>query len=408
MESEFHNYLLNSIRRQEMQFNDSLILNPVENIPTRAHLLPASSFLHGLYNSDKIRNESQMVETKIQFAGRERISFDVVSIYKKWAKLLGAEDLTMRLLSGLHSHMVIFMAIGDIGDTIMLLPEEAGGHMSTNRILQRLGYHIIPMAIDNDGHKVDVESTLALYRKYTPKFLFIDRSEGLCYEDFTLLISKINCYCIFDASQYLSNILAGQFKNPFDQGFNLVISTIHKNFPGPQRAIAFTKKNDTQWQLLKNKLSTYVSNMHVFSIYSAGLILEEFELIKVYALKMTKNAYLLEKELHKRGLPVIQRKCHETNTHHIWVSLPIKREAFELFRNLEKCGLLTNYRYLPYGLGFGLRLGTSAATYSGLTELHIASLADIISKIYHQGFSLSLKHETRSLIRLIKQHDQNL
>jgi hypothetical protein len=42
--------------------------------------------------------------------------------------------------------------------------------------------------------------------------------------------------CVFDASQYLSNIIAGDYANPFGWGFDLMVASVHKNFPGPQNS----------------------------------------------------------------------------------------------------------------------------------------------------------------------------
>ncbi|MBW1616589.1 MAG: hypothetical protein JRJ49_08680 [Deltaproteobacteria bacterium] len=179
-------------------------------------MYPSNTFLHGLYNTDKVRSLLERAKTKHQFSGRDRISYDIRLIYKEWAKLLRAEDLSMRLLSGLHAHIVVFMAIGDIGDKILLLHEKAGGgHMSTKNILERLGYQIIEMSIDYNNRRINIEETKKIIREKKSHFIFVDRSEGINYEDFSDLIKNTNCYSIFDASQYLANIMANEFKSPF-------------------------------------------------------------------------------------------------------------------------------------------------------------------------------------------------
>lgn len=45
-----------------------------------------------------------------------------------WAKLLDAEALSMRLLSGLHAHIVLFMGISEIGNKVLYLPEKQGAY----------------------------------------------------------------------------------------------------------------------------------------------------------------------------------------------------------------------------------------------------------------------------------------
>lgn len=84
----------------------------------------------------------------------------------------------MRLLSGLHAHIVMFMAITSINDKVLLLPEAAGGHMATKSILTRLGLQIKEFPIDFINKKIDVAASQKLIKEFDPKVIFIDRSEG--------------------------------------------------------------------------------------------------------------------------------------------------------------------------------------------------------------------------------------
>lgn len=396
-----------SIIEQEKLFNETLILNPVENVPNPEILEPCSSFLHGLYNTDSLRNSSQKINTKIQFSGRTQITEDVNDIYNEWAKLLKAEKLSMRYLSGLHAHIVILMSVSEIGQRIMALPEKAGGHLSSYAIIKRLGLKVKDIPYDSLNKCIDREKCIAELETFKPDIIFVDRSEGLIYEDFSWLgniETEFPCYKIFDASQYLTNIICKDYINPFDMGFDLIISTMHKNLPGPQRALVCSKKNDEMWERLKSGTSAYVSNMHVFSIYSAGLLLKDIDKLKHLSKNMLVNASLLDLELQKKGLPVVDRNCNKSNspTHHCWICFDDKKTSFELFENLERIGLMTNYRLLPYNLGYGLRLGLSGATQSGLETKDIPDLANIIANAYNFGYSSTLFKETKEWIKTIK------
>ncbi|MCI8404422.1 MAG: hypothetical protein HFE52_04250 [Clostridia bacterium] len=398
--------LKNSINIGEQYFNDSLILNPVENIPSKNILYPYVSYLHGLYNADIIRNNTEKLHTKIQFAGRDIITHDVNKVCNAWASLLGGEAVSMRLLSGLHAHIVLFMSISSIGDRVLLLPEKAGGHMATKAILERLGLTIKELEIDYENMRINKSKTEYLIREFKPQFIFIDRSEGLLYEDFSWLGKYKTIFKIFDASQYITNIISEDYINPFDMGFDLIVSTLHKNIPGPQHAFLCIKHAGTQWDRIMNKINTYVSNMHVASIYSAGLLLYDIEELKSLSTNMLKNTLLLEHELSNLNIPIVTRNCtYEPNTHHIWIKTDNSEEAFKLFTNLERIGIMTNYRLLPYNLGYGLRLGLSAATYSGLLDTHIHKLALIIRECYINGYTDDLCNSTKQFIKTIKNNN---
>lgn len=400
--SEFSKALKESLAELEQRNKRTLILNPVENYPNPDILFPCASPIHGLYNTDSQRSDEEKLLSKIQFAGRDSVTRDVHSIYQQWAKLLGAQALTMRLLSGLHAHIILFMAITKIGDRVLLLPEIAGGHMATKAILQRLGLEVEEFPVDKANHCIDIPKSQALIDRFHPKIIFVDRSEGLIYEDFSWMNQVYGPLKIFDASQYLTNVIAGDYMNPFEMGFDYILSTTHKNLPGPQRALICCKNVDENWYQLKAGISKYVSNMHFHSIYSAGLILEDFQKLRTLSQEMLTNTMLLNSALQKRGVCVIQRNVtsRSPNTHHIWVSAPSQKDAFQWYMNLEKIGVLVNYRKLPYELGYGLRLGLSAATYRGLRAEHIDQLATIVSSAL-QGPSKQLGSDLQMLLRHI-------
>ena len=396
--------LKTSLEKQKKQFDETLILNPVENVPFDDILTPCSGFLHGLYNTDTLRNIEQKFNSKIQFSGRDNITSDIDYIYSSWAYLLKGKKISMRLLSGLHAHIILFMAITDIGNKVLLLPEKAGGHTSGKAILQRLGLNIAELPYDCSLHRIDIDAAKRLYNEFQPDILFVDRSEGLVYEDFTELCSFCHCYKIFDASQYLTNIICNDYKSPFDMGFDLLLSTMHKNLPGPQRALVCSKEDNATWKKLRTGISTFVSNMHVFSIYSAGLILDHLDELRILSKNMLNNAIRLDQELLRAEVPIISRitQNNELPTHHCWIKPPKQEKAFQLYLTLEKIGILVNYRLLPYDIGYGLRIGMSGAVMSGLKPMHIPELANLIKKAYFDGYSDSLKKQTLSLILKVK------
>lgn len=406
-QSEFYNYLISSLREQKSMFQNQLILNPVENIPDSKYLSHNMSFLYGMYNSDKLRSEEEMLNTKIQFANRGCISYDINQIYDAWCNILNASSISMRFFSGLHAHTTVFMSITDIDDSVIVLPEKAGGHMSTKTILERLGLHVYELEIDYSTKRIDILKSKKLIEKVHPKIIFIDRSEGTIYEDFSWISEYTDIYKIFDASQYLTNIIANDYLSPFDMGFDAILSTTHKNFPGPQRALYCTKEDDDMWKKLYSKIGTYVSNMHSYSIYTLGLMLESLDEYKKLSHNMLANTELLRKKLKDHGLPVYEQQplsINEHITHHIWILCKDKTWAFELYKRWEACGFLTNYRLLPYNLGYGIRMGLSAATVSGLRLDDISELANLLAKIYYSDFNEKIQHQSRKFINKIKEY----
>lgn len=406
-DSFFANLLKESLEKQDSLSKKQLILNPVENVPDSRYIELGYNFLYGIYNSDKLRSKDDALKTKIQFAGRTIVAQDIAMIYESWCKLLRGEAISMRFFSGLHAHTTIFMAITDLGDNVVILPERAGGHMATKSILERLGLTVHELVVDYTNKRIDIDKSKELIKKIRPLVIFIDRSEGMIYEDFSWLAEFDDIYKIYDASQYLTNIMAGDYTSPFDMGFDAILSTTHKNFPGPQRALYCSKKKDAMWNKIYSKIGTYVSNMHPYTIYSLGLMLEKLDAYKELSQNMLLNTALLKKELSYRGINIASQFSTsplESHTHHIWIQCEDKISAFDLYSRWENYGFLTNYRLLPYNLGYGIRMGLSAATVSGLKPSNIPMLAQLLVEAYNTiDYNVALHQKIETFISILKE-----
>lgn len=390
-----------SLGQQERILRSSLILNPVENIPFGEDIAVLSSPLHGLYNTDKVRTRGERIKTNMQFAGRHALEADSRAIYTAWAAALHAEDVSLRVLSGLHAHIVFFMSMTRPGQTVLLLPERAGGHVSAKAILERLGLVVTEMIVDDIGQRVNMADTLALCEKSPPDYVFVDRSEGLVYEDFSPLAGVAKEHTIFDGSQYLTNIVCGDHPNPLDWGFDYIVASVHKNFPGPQKALLATRVADDDWKRILSGVSVFVSNMHTASTYAAGLTLARREWLSRYSRTMLTTAVRLEEELAELGVPVVRRPKDCMPTHHVWIGERNRVTAFETYERLEQCRIMANFRLLPYDLGYGLRLGVNAAVRLGLNENDTPRLAELIADIRRLGATPTNENEARAFNEMI-------
>lgn len=103
----------------------------------------------------------------------------------------------------------------------------------------------------------------------------------------------------------------------------------------------------------------------------------------------------------ERGVSVVRRERQGDPawpaTHHIWILADSRDAAFEQFESLTAAGIHTNYRKLPYRLGYGLRLGTSFSAVAGVDVPHLEELADIIAAAITGGASDALRTRVRAL-----------
>lgn len=393
--------LLRSLEDQRRTLAESIVLTPVDSLPFSLPDREHTAFLHGLYLTDKDRDREARKNALILFGGREQAVRDLVYIDRLLADAFDAAEGSLRLLSGLHAHAATFMSIGTIGQKVMLLSEEAGGHFNTHAILNRLGLSTIDLPIDQRRMCIDQAATLKLVRTEQPDFIFIDRSEGLRYEDFSFIGGLEGPRKIFDASHYVPQILTGRYPNPLAWGFDLMLFSLHKSFPGPQKAGIVSRQSDDLWAELIAGLSTLVSSSHAEESYLVGLTLLQEAWLETYAQRLLETALELETQLLRRHLNVVSRAEQGSPewpaTHHVWIRAPNRDAAFTQYERLSRSHLHTNYRKLPYGLGYGLRLGTTFSAVAGLSLVHIEELADIIEAAVRFGDDQALRDRVREL-----------
>jgi glycine hydroxymethyltransferase len=376
-----------------------LILNPTENFYPNIHEYHS---LKGLY----IFEDVERPEKSTHFAGRVEYAKKIQNIYAKWNEKLKSKEVSLSLLSGLHASIILFMSIGGLGDSVLIVPPTGGGHSATRDILSRLGYEVFDMAVDNKNCCIDKEETIARMNEKKPNYVFVARSNCMEYEDFSWLNEiKSKPTLIFDASQYMSGILTGRLMSPFDMGFQIILSTLHKDFPGTQQALCAVSEAAIASGIYKRitaGYNSYVSSIHPEEIFNSVYYLDHFDELCEYEATKIENTKALHELLSKEPL-CIHKKSFDDTTQHIWLQCKDKN-TLTLYYALESLGIMTNYSSLPYNLGKGMRLGTGAATIQGLTPLHCPALADIILKAA-SGASAekysSLYYEAQGLIHSI-------
>ena len=193
------------------------------------------------------------------------------------------------------------------------------------------------------------------------------------------------------------------YKNPFDMGFDIILTSMHKNYPGPQKAAIFFKEKDDIYEKILTGLRIYISNIHPKDVSNILLSLPSEIMLKRYSNKMLQVTKLLDNHLFNNGLPIVKRDFSKNYTQHIWICPEDKEKTYNFFRNLEQLCILTNYRLLPYNLGYGIRLGTGGAVRQGLDIDTIPRLADLIAEIYYiNHINDEIRIKTQKLINEIK------
>ncbi|WP_299539132.1 hypothetical protein [uncultured Streptomyces sp.] len=293
-------------------------------------------------------------------------------------------------VSGLNCMTAAMSALASPGDTVVLIPTDAGGHMSTSGVARRLGLRVLtlPMA---DAHTVDREAFDVLLRTERPALVYLDQSTVLFPLDCAPLRAAIErespgTLLHFDSSHLNGLILSKALPNPLDQGADTFGGSTHKTLAGPHKAFLATRREDLAGRIAAST-ADLVSHHHPAEVLSLAVTLLELRDRDGagYGAAVLANARALAGRLHERGASVAAAERGFTGCHQVWLDTRSDDEGVSMADTLFEAGVAVNRVGVPGVRGAGFRLSSAEVTRCGATEADSVELADVIADVVVDG-----------------------
>ncbi len=130
--------------------------------------------------------------------------------------IFGAKYTDARTLTGMNCLMIILMSLAEIGDNIMILGSESGGHASVKPICERLGLHVSEVPYDYKNFDLDYEALNRQLSEQKIDYILLAPSDIIC----PLHVENIHLgdtILLYDVSQMLG-LIGGRnsVKNPLE------------------------------------------------------------------------------------------------------------------------------------------------------------------------------------------------
>jgi glycine/serine hydroxymethyltransferase len=298
-------------------------------------------------------------------------------------KMLGAAEINLNCLSGVHAMMCAILATTKPGDVVMTVGLEHGGHFSTKPVLENMGRRHVAAAYNVATLSFDVEETAKRYKYSNAKAFYMDVSFYLNPHNLRAIRSALGdeAIIIYDASHTLGLIMAGQFQAPFDEGANVICANTHKTLPGPQKGIIAFR--DEQYGKKANGIINggLFSSPHTASLVALSLaILEAREFGQEYAKQIINNSNTLGGVLAEHGYTVRKSNTGRySENHQVHLITENIGEYRFLYRKLFSNSISVNFSN-TLGGAMLIRLGTQEITRRGMYEAEMKSIATFIHK----------------------------
>ena len=316
-------------------------------------------------------------------------------------KLFHADHANVQPHSGAPANEAVYSAWCEPGDTILAMDLSHGGHLTHGSPVTRSArlYNFIRYKMkDSSTGEIDYDELRQLALEHKPKIILAGFSaypRELDYDKFAEIGREVGALLMADMSHIAGLIAGGVAKNPLDHGFHVMTTTTHKTLRGPRGGLILSmgvvgnplKKPEKTIENIPTLIDRAVfpgmqggPHMHVIAAKAVAFgeaLQPEF---REYATQIVKNAKVLAEELQKRGFLLV---TGGTSNHlilaDVYKSFGIDGKVAE--RALDKIGLTLNANAvpddpLPMFTPSGIRLGTPALTTRGLSEGHMAKIAE--------------------------------
>ncbi len=307
----------------------------------------------------------------------------------------GAWSVNVQPLSGSPANLAVYHALVPVGEKIMGMRLDMGGHLTHGHKVSVTGklWTQVPYGVDKKTEQLDYNVLLKLAKREKPKLIvtgYTAYPRIIDFRKFRKIADACNAILMVDMSHFAGLVAGGAYPSPFPYA-DVVTCTTHKTLRGPRAALIFSRQEHAR-AIDKAIFPGLQGGPHMNTIAAVGVALFEASKpeFKRYAKQVVKNAKALADELKKLGWRVVSGG---TNSHLILVDTISKgiggkiaclsgRQASE---KLERAGIIVNKNAIPYDARppadpSGIRLGTPAVTTRGMKEKDMRKLAKRISE----------------------------
>ncbi len=314
----------------------------------------------------------------------------------------------VRPISGAVANLIVYSAFAKPGDVIVSLGIPNGAHISHTRWGPAgvRGLKNVDMVFDSEMMNIDVERTVDAIKRSDPKMVMFGASMFLFPQPIREIKEQIdpNIKIVYDAAHVFGLVYNHAFQKPLEEGADVLTSSTHKTFQGPQGGLIIGnyKLMNEDWKKIDSAIFPgMLSNTHINRF--PALAITAIEMNKfgdAYASQTVRNAKALARALFNRGFKVLCPHLGFTESHQIIVDVRNYGGGYRVARDLAKCNIICNKMSLPSDSPrdathnpSGIRLGVQEMTRWGMREKDMERIADLFKMVLIDNYPMQAVRE---------------
>ena len=395
---------VDGIIRDEMRRNEETInLIASENYPPKSLMKAISSMLSGIY--------SEGYPGERWYRGLENIDrLESLAIGRAKA-VFGAEHANVQALSGSAANIAAYLSLLKLGDRILSMEIDAGGHLSHGaraNVVSRM-FDIVQYGVDPQTGLLDYEAIRKQALETRPKLIVCGASaypRVIDFDRFGQIAREAGAFLMADISHIAGLVVAGEHPSPVPH-CDVVTTTTHKTLRMTRGALILCKAEHADkvdravFPMLQG--GPHQANISAIAVGLKHLGTPEYG---QYIREVVQNAKELSERLRQQGAEIV---TGGTDNHLLLMDLAkwnIDGETASVL--LEEANLVVNKNKIPGDRGTakkpsGIRLGTPAMTSRGMGADEVRRIAqwvvEVVTHPQEKALRDRVKEEVSALCR---------
>ena len=374
------------IRQEKERQMTSLQLIASENFASPAVMEATGSVFTNKYSEGYPQRRYYGGNTHVDVA--EQLAIDRVK------QLFGAEHANVQPHSGSQANAAVYMALLDVGDTVMGMSLDHGGHLTHGSPVNASGrfYNFVSYGLTEGDERLDYQEIRAIALAERPKLIVAGATaypRRIDPEPFRKVCDEIGAYFMFDAAHIAGLIAGGQHPNSVPLA-DVVTFTTHKTLRGPRGGCILS----TESLAKKIDSAVFPGNQggpldHVVLAKAVGFREALDPGFADYAKRIVDNASALADALANQGFRLVSGG---TDNHLLLVDLRsfdndlTGKEAQEV---LDLGGVTLNRNTIPDDprspfVTSGVRMGVASVTTQGMGSKEMDQIAEFTARFLRQ------------------------
>jgi glycine hydroxymethyltransferase len=395
---------VDGIIRDEMRRNEETInLIASENYPPKSLMKAISSMLSGIY--------SEGYPGERWYRGLENIDRLESLAIGRAKTVFGAEHANVQALSGSAANIAAYLSLLKLGDRILSMEIDAGGHLSHGArasVVSRM-FDVVQYGVDPQTGLLDYEAIRRQALETRPRLIVCGASaypRTIDFARFGQIAREAGAFLMADISHIAGLVVAGEHPTPVPH-CDIVTTTTHKTLRMTRGAIILCKAEHAD-QVDRAVFPTLQGGPHQSNISAIAVGLKHLGTpeFRQYIREVVQNAKTLSESLREQGAEIA---TGGTDNHLLLLDLAkwsIDGETASVL--LEEAHLIVNKNKIPGDRGTakkpsGIRLGTPAMTSRGMGEKEARLIArwvvEVVTHPEEQTLRNRVKEEVIALCR---------